>query len=54
LTLLFLQEIHTYLAQTEAVFAVWASALNTAARTANPALFQRREHRRQARETTHQ
>ncbi len=42
------QEIDTYLAQAEAGFAVQASALNAAARTANPALFQRLEHMRQA------
>ena len=46
------QEIDTYLAQSEAAFVAQASALNTAARTANPALFQRLEHMRQARETT--
>jgi hypothetical protein len=40
--------------QAEAAFAVQASALNAAAQTANPALFQRLEHMRQARETTHQ
>src|SRR2546423_9019261 len=34
------QDIDTYLAQAEAEFAVQASALNTAARMANPALFQ--------------
>jgi uncharacterized protein (DUF433 family) len=48
------QEIDTYLAQAEATFAVQASALNATARTANPALFQHLEHRRQVRETTHQ
>jgi uncharacterized protein (DUF433 family) len=48
------QEIDTYLAQAEAEFAVQANALNAAARMANPALFQRLEHMRQARETTHQ
>ena len=46
-------EIDTYLAQTEAACAVQASTLNAAARKANPALFQRLEHMRQARETTH-
>src|ERR671930_713664 len=45
------QEIDTYLAQAEAEFAVLANAMNAAARTANPALFQRLEQRRQARET---
>src|SRR5438874_781168 len=45
------QEIDTYLAQAEAEFAVQASALNAAARKANPALFQRLEQMRQARET---
>jgi uncharacterized protein (DUF433 family) len=48
------QEIDTYLAHAEAEFAVQASALNAAARTSNPALFQRLEHMRQARETTRQ
>jgi uncharacterized protein (DUF433 family) len=48
------QEIATYLAQAEAGFAVQASALNAAARAANPALFQRLEQARQARETTRQ
>src|SRR5215510_2288305 len=48
------QEIDTYLAQAEAEFAAQASALNAAARTANPALFQRLEHMRQSRETTPQ
>ena len=48
------QEINTYLAQAEAEFAVQARALNAAAQTANPALFQRLEHMRQARETTRQ
>ena len=46
------QEIDTYLAQAEAAFAVRVNALNAAARTINPALFQRLEHMRQARETT--
>ena len=46
------QDIDTYLAQAETEFAAQASTLNAAARTANPALFQRLEHRRQARETT--
>jgi uncharacterized protein (DUF433 family) len=46
------QEIDTYLAQTEAELAVQASALNAAARKANPALFQRLEQKRQARETS--
>jgi uncharacterized protein (DUF433 family) len=48
------QEIDTYLAQAEAEFAVQASALNAAARMANPTLFQRLEQMRQARETSHQ
>jgi len=48
------QEIDTYLAQAEAEFTVQARALNAAVRTANPALFQRLEHMRQARETTPQ
>ncbi len=48
------QKIDAYLAQAEAEFGVQASALNAAARTANPALFQRLEHRRQARETPRQ
>ena len=48
------QEIDTYLAQAEAGFAVQASALNAAARTANPALFQRLERMRQAHETPRQ
>ena len=48
------QEIDTYLTQAEAEFAVQASALNAAARKANPALFQRLEQMRQARETPHQ
>ena len=48
------QEIDTYLAQAEAAFAIQASALNAAARTANPLLFQRLEHRRQAHETPRQ
>jgi uncharacterized protein (DUF433 family) len=48
------QEIDTYLAQPEATFEVQARALNAAARTANPALFQRLEQARHARETTHQ
>ena len=46
------QEIDAYLAQAEAEFAVQTRALNAAARAANPALFQRLEHRRQAHETT--
>lgn len=46
------QEIETYLAQATAEFAVQANALNAAARTANPALFQRLEHARHARKTT--
>jgi uncharacterized protein (DUF433 family) len=45
------QEIDTSLAQAEVEFAVQASALNAAARKANPALFQRLEQMRQARET---
>jgi uncharacterized protein (DUF433 family) len=45
------QEIDTSLAQAEAEFAVQASALNAAARAAHPALFQRLEQTRQARET---
>jgi uncharacterized protein (DUF433 family) len=48
------QEIDTYLAQAEAEFAVQASAMNTAARKANPALFQRLEQMRQSRETPRQ
>jgi len=48
------QEINAYLAQAEATFEVQAKALNAAARTANPALFQRLEQGRHARETTHQ
>ena len=48
------QEIDTYLAQAEAEFAIQASALNAAAQTANPALFQRLEHMRQAHETPRQ
>ena len=48
------QEIDTYLAQAEVAFAVQANALNAAARMANPALFQRLEHMRQARETPRQ
>ena len=48
------QEIDAYLAQAEATFEVQAKALNAAARTANPALFQRLEQGRHARETTHQ
>ena len=46
--------IDTSLAQAEAEYAVQASALNAAARKANPALFQRLEHMRQTRETIHQ
>jgi uncharacterized protein (DUF433 family) len=45
------QEIDTYLVQTEAEFAVQASATNAAARMTNPAPFQRLEQMRQARET---
>src|SRR5262249_26304139 len=45
------QEIDTYPTQAEAEFAVQGSALNAAARAANPALFQRLEQMRQARET---
>ena len=48
------QEIDTYLAQAEAEFVVQASTWNAAARVANPALFQRLEQMRQARETPHQ
>jgi uncharacterized protein (DUF433 family) len=48
------QEIDAYLAQAEATFEAQASALNAAARTANPALFQRLEHARHTRETTGQ
>jgi uncharacterized protein (DUF433 family) len=48
------REIDAYLAQAEATFEVQARALNAAARTANPALFQRLEEARHARETTHQ
>ena len=48
------QEIDPSLAQVKAAFAIQVSALNTAMRTANPALFQRLEHRRQARATTSQ
>ena len=48
------QEIDAYLAQAEAAFEVQASALNAAARMANPPLFQRLEHMRQAREATRQ
>ena len=48
------QKIDTYLAQAEAEFAIQASALNSAARAANPALFQRLEHMHQVRETTRQ
>jgi len=48
------QDIDTYLAQAEVGFAVQASALNAAARMANPALFQRLEQVRQARETPRQ
>jgi uncharacterized protein (DUF433 family) len=48
------REIDAYLAQAEAEFEAQAKALNAAARTGNPALFQRLEHTRHARETTHQ
>ena len=48
------QEIDAYLAQAEAAFEVQARALNAAARTANPALFQRLEDARHVRETTQQ
>jgi uncharacterized protein (DUF433 family) len=48
------QEIDAYLAQAEAELEVQARALNAAAQTANPALFQCLEHLRRARETTHQ
>jgi uncharacterized protein (DUF433 family) len=48
------QEIDAYLAQAEAELEVQARALNAAAQTANPALFQCLEHARRARETTHQ
>ena len=47
------QEIDAYLAQAEAAFEGQAGALNAAARTANPALFQRLEQARHARETTY-
>jgi len=47
------QEIDTYLAQAEDEREVQARALNAAAQTANPALFQCLEHARRARETTH-
>jgi hypothetical protein len=46
------REIDTYLAQVEATFKIQAGALNAAAWTANPALFQRLEQARHARETT--
>jgi uncharacterized protein (DUF433 family) len=48
------QEIDAYLAQAEAAFEGQARALNAAARAANPALFERLEHARHARETTRQ
>jgi uncharacterized protein (DUF433 family) len=48
------QEIDAYLAQAEAAFEAQARALNAAARTANPALFQRLEDARHVRETTQQ
>jgi uncharacterized protein (DUF433 family) len=48
------QEIDAYLAQAEATFAIQARALNAAARTAHPALFQRLEQACHTRKTTHQ
>jgi uncharacterized protein (DUF433 family) len=48
------QEIETYLAQAEAELTIQAGALNAAARTTNPALFQRLERMRQSRQTTRQ
>src|SRR5262245_22168852 len=48
------QEIDAYLALAETTFEVQARALNAAARTANPVLFQRLEQARHTRETTHQ
>jgi uncharacterized protein (DUF433 family) len=48
------QEIDAYLEQAEAAYKLQARALNAAARTAKPALFQRLEQARQACETTHQ
>ena len=48
------QEIDAYLGQAEAAFEAQARALNAAARTANPALFQRLEDARHVRETTQQ
>lgn len=48
------QEIDAYLAQAEVAFEAQARALNAAARTANPALFQRLEDARHVRETTQQ
>ena len=48
------QEIDAYLAQAAAAFEAQARALNAAARTANPALFQRLEDARHVRETTQQ
>ena len=55
--LLTLEEIYGaitfYLAQTEAGFTAQANALNAAARASNPALFQRLEQARSARDTTH-
>jgi uncharacterized protein (DUF433 family) len=48
------QEIDAYLEQAEAAYKFQARALNAAARTAKPALFQRLEQARQACETTHQ
>ena len=47
-------EIDAYLAQAEAAFEAQARVLNAAARTANPALFQRLEDARHVRETTQQ
>jgi uncharacterized protein (DUF433 family) len=46
-------EIDASLAQAEGAFEAQAKTLNAAARTANPVLFQRLEHARHARETTH-
>lgn len=48
------QEIDAYLAQAEIEFATQASTLNAAARTANPALFQRLEQARHSHKTTRQ
>lgn len=48
------QEIDAYLGQAEAAYELQARSLNAAARTAKPALFQRLEEARHARETTYQ